>query len=157
MDTRAIQDAYPDDLAHCFGCGRRNAQGHQIKSYWDGKEAVAQFTPQPHHIAIPGYVYGGLLASLIDCHATAIAAAALADVQGHASPVRCVTASLKVDYLRPTPLGMCLELFGRPKEIKGRKVVVEVRLLAGGEECAHGEVIAVQMPDRMIPNLEKPA
>ena len=66
MNNDAFQDHYPDDLAHCYGCGRLNQHGHQLKSHWDGHETVAHFTPEPYHIAIPGYVYGGLIASLID-------------------------------------------------------------------------------------------
>jgi len=149
--TTAIQDLYPDDYAHCFGCGRHNPHGHQLKSFWDGQQAVARFTPAPHHIAIPGYVYGGLTASLIDCHAMATAAAALAQADGlpAGQVVRCVTGSLKVDYLRPTPLGVELEVRGRPKEIKPKKVVVEVQLFAAGQECARGEVVAVRMPESM--------
>ena len=45
---------------------------------------------------------------------------------------RFVTGSLHVDYLKPTPLAGELELRGRVKEIKGRKVVVETTVLAGG-------------------------
>ena len=74
----AFQDYYPEDVAHCFGCGRLNEHGHHIKSYWDGDETVARFVPRPHHTAIPEYVYGGLIASLIDCHGTGTAAAAAA-------------------------------------------------------------------------------
>jgi acyl-CoA thioesterase FadM len=62
---------------------------------------------------------------------------------------RFVTASLKVDYLRPTPLGVELEVWGRTTEIKGRKVVVEARVVAKGEVCARGVVVAVQMPEHM--------
>ena len=155
MNEKAIQDEYPDDLAHCFGCGRLNGHGHQLKSHWDGEEAIAYFTPEPFHTAIPGYVYGGLLASLIDCHGTGTAAAAGYRAEGRAPgtepPLRYVTASLKVDYRRPAPLGVPLELRGRPVEVKGRKVRVEVRLLADGVECASGEVVAVQMPAAMAP------
>ncbi|MFN4112256.1 MAG: PaaI family thioesterase, partial [Ignavibacteria bacterium] len=75
-DQRAVQDFYPDDLSHCYGCGRLNEYGHQLKSYWDGEETIAHFTPKPYHIAVPGYVYGGLIASLIDCHGTGSAALA---------------------------------------------------------------------------------
>ena len=151
MDPKPVQDLYPDDYSHCYGCGRHNARGHQLKSYWDGQEAVAHFIPLAEHIAIPGFVYGGLIASLIDCHAMATASAALTSAagQGGSEQVRCVTASLKVDYLRPTPLGPALELRGRPLEIKARKVLVEVRLLCGGQECARGEVVAVRMPESM--------
>lgn len=157
MTTRgkAIQDYYPDDLSYCFGCGRLNEQGHQIKSYWDGDETVATFTPKPYHIAIPGYVYGGLIASLIDCHGTGTAAAAKYREEGRAMDTepafRFVTASLKVDYLRPTPLGVPLELRGVVEEVRGRKVVVAVTLSADGAQCARGNVVAVQMPEGMTP------
>jgi len=80
--TPAIQDLYPDDFAHCFGCGRHNPHGHQLKSFVRGEEVVAHFTPSEHHIAVPGFVYGGLLASLVDCHAMATAAAASEHAQG---------------------------------------------------------------------------
>lgn len=76
MDIRAIQDYYPDDVAHCYGCGRLNESGHQIKSIWDGDETISKFKPKEYHTAIPGYVYGGLIASLIDCHGTGTAALA---------------------------------------------------------------------------------
>lgn len=155
MDQLAIQDYYPDDLSHCYGCGRLNEDGLQIKSVWDGDETVAFFTPRPYHTAIPGFVYGGLIASLIDCHGTGTAAAAGYRAAGRAPgsepPLRYVTASLHVDYLRPTPHGPVLEIRGRVKEIKARKVVVEVWLAAGGVTCARGEVIAVQMPETMRP------
>jgi acyl-coenzyme A thioesterase PaaI-like protein len=153
MSSNAIQDFYPEDLSHCYGCGRLNEHGLQIKSRWDGDEMVAVFTPRPYHIAIPGYVYGGLIASLIDCHGTGIAAAASYRAAGRemgTEPAfRFVTASLKVDYLRPTPLGVALEVRGRATEVKGRKVVVEAWVVAKGEVCARGVVIAVQMPEKM--------
>jgi acyl-coenzyme A thioesterase PaaI-like protein len=154
MSEKAFQDYYPDDVAHCYGCGKLNEQGHQIKSYWDGDETVCLFTPKPYHTAIPGYVYGGLIASLIDCHGTGSAAAAGYRAEGRGfdtdPPLRYVTASLKVDYLRPTPLGPPLQLRGRIREVKGRKVAVDITLSAAGELCARGEVVAVQMPDNML-------
>jgi len=150
---KAFQDYYPDEWSYCYGCGRLNEQGLQIKSYWDGEETVAIFQPRPYHIAIPGYVYGGLIASLIDCHGTGTAAAAAyrqaGREMGTEPPFRFVTASLHVDYLRPTPLGVPLEVRGRVKEIKGRKVVVEATVSAEGQLCARGEVVAVQVPESM--------
>jgi len=153
MTKKAFQDYYPDDLSHCYGCGRLNEQGLQIKSYWDGEESICIYTPMPYHTAIPGYVYGGLIASLINCHSTGTAAAAKYRAQNRemdTQPVlRFATASLRVDYLMPTPLGVPLEVRGRVKFIKGRKVVVESQLIAGGKVCAEGEVVAVQMPESM--------
>jgi len=155
MNQKAFQDYYPDDLNYCYGCGQLNEQGLKLKSYWDGEETVALFTPRPYHIAIPGYVYGGLIASIIDCHSTGTAAAATYRAEGREMgtepPVRFVTASLHVEYTRPMPLGVGLEVRGKIKEIKGRKVVVSATVSARGEICAKGEVVVVRMPEHMAP------
>jgi acyl-coenzyme A thioesterase PaaI-like protein len=155
MTEKAFQDYYPDDLSHCYGCGRLNEQGIQLKSYWDGEESVAVYTPRPYQVSIPGYAYGGLIASLIDCHGTGTASAAAYRVEGRemgTEPIlRFVTASLHVDFLRPTPLNGPLEVRGKVKEIKGRKVVVSATLSAQGQICAKGEVVAIQMPAHMVP------
>lgn len=156
-EGKAFQDYYPDDLGHCYGCGKNNPDGHQIKSRWaaDGETTVARYLPKPYHTAIPGFVYGGLIASLIDCHGTGTAAAAAYRAAGRemgSAPVlRFVTASLKVDYLAPTPLGVELELRGVPVEVKEKKVVVDITLSANGKVTAKGQVIAVKMPDTMKP------
>ena len=148
---KAFQDYYPDNLAHCYGCGRNNPDGHRIKTVWEGDESVTRYTPRPEHMAIPGFVYGGLIASLIDCHSTGTAAAAMYRHEGREMdtqpPFRFVTGSLNVSYLKPTPMGPVLEIRGRVREIKGRKVVVDSVLYADGVATAKGEVVAVQMPD----------
>lgn len=146
-----FQHAYPDHLAHCYGCGRLNEKGLHVETRWEGEESVTRFTPRPEHIALPGFVYGGLLASLIDCHGTGTAAAALAkaaglDVAGLAR-FRTVTASLHVDYLRPTRLGPELVVRGRVVERSGRRVKVVCTVAVGDEVTAKGEVVAVQVPE----------
>jgi acyl-coenzyme A thioesterase PaaI-like protein len=155
LDHKAFQDYYPDELSYCYGCGRLNMEGLRLKSRWDGDETVAVFDPRPYHIAIPGYVYGGLIASLIDCHGTGTAAAGAYRAEGRdmdtEPALRFVTASLHVDYVKPTPLGVPLEIRGRVKEMKGRKVIVAVTVAARAEICARGEVVAVQMPEHMKP------
>ena len=149
MSEHAFQDAYPDELSHCYGCGRLNPDGLQLKSYWDKDETVARFRPRPSHMAIPGYVYGGLLASLIDCHGTGSASAA-GRAKPDEAPFRFVTASLHVDYLRPTPIDVELEIRGTIKELNEKKVVVSVTLSAEGKPCARGQVVAVRMPETML-------
>ena len=148
-----LQDLYPDDFAHCYGCGRLNTHGLHVKSEWQDGEAVARFRPAAHQIALPGFVYGGLIASLVDCHAMATAAAASMRARGATPGVdptpRFVTASLHVDYLRPTPLGPELELRARATDVGERKVLVEVVLRALDAECARGRVVAVRMPTAM--------
>jgi acyl-coenzyme A thioesterase PaaI-like protein len=147
---RAIQDLYADDFAHCYGCGRNNASGHQLKSYSEGDEVVAHFTPASHHISIPGFVYGGLLAALADCHAMATAAAAAAEPEAAVMP-RFVTAGLRVDYLKPTPLGVELEIRGRVTERSEKKSVVAVTISAAGLVTVKAEAVAVRLPKSMEP------
>lgn len=156
MSQKAFQDYYPESLSHCYGCGRLNDHGLHIRSYWNGEESVCTFEPGPHYIAIPGFVYGGLIASLIDCHGTGTAAAAAYRAEGREMdsdpPLRFLTASLHVEYLRPTPTGVVLEVRGKVKEVKGRKVVVAATVSARGEVCVRGEVVAVQVPEHLMPH-----
>lgn len=146
-----IQHLYPEAVAHCYGCGHLNAHGYHFETVWDEEadEGVTRFQPQPHHTAIPGYVYGGVIASLLDCHGIGTAAAAVRRERGEGEALRYVTAALHVNFLRPTPLGPELEARGRVVEMKERKVVVDVRLLAGGVETCNGQVVAVRMPEGM--------
>ena len=147
---KAFQDFYPEEYSHCYGCGKSNPNGHQLKSYWDGDETVTHFTPKSYHTGgYPGNVYGGIIASLFDCHGTASAAAAAFRDEVRAMDtlpaIRFVTASLKVDYLKPTPHGVELEIRGHIVEVKPRKVTVEMTLSANGEVCAKGHMIAVRL------------
>jgi acyl-coenzyme A thioesterase PaaI-like protein len=142
-------------FSHCYGCGRLNEKGLGIKSYWDGEESVCSFIPREEHTSFTGFAYGGLIASVIDCHSTGTAAAAAhrsaGRDMGSDPPLRFVTASLHVDFLKPTPIVGPLELRSRVKEIKERKVVVETDLRVNGTLCARGLVVAVRIPDSMVP------
>lgn len=157
MTEKAFQDYYSDAVSYCYGCGRLNEHGYQIKSYWEGDEAVCRFQPESYHLAIPGYVYGGLIASLIDCHGTGTAAAAAYRAEGREMDtepaLRYVTASLRVDYLKPTPIGALLELRAKQVEVEGRKVRVKITVYADGDPTVKGEVLAVQMPEKWLDEL----
>ncbi|MDY0391364.1 PaaI family thioesterase [Desulfobulbus oligotrophicus] len=145
MSKQAFQDQYPAEYAHCFGCGRLNPHGFHLKSYWDGEETVCRFTPGPEYTGgVPGNLYGGLIASLFDCHGAGTAAAAKS--REDRKPLsRFVTASLHVDFLLPTPINTELEIRGKVREIRGRKVTVELVLIAQGTTCATGMAVMVQM------------
>lgn len=142
-----VQHCYGNDFSHCYGCGKNNPAGLHIETHWNGQEGQAVFTPRPEHIAVPGFVYGGLLASLVDCHGVGTAAASVS-VPGQSVP-RYVTASLHVDFLRPTPLGPELTLRAWVKEQRGRKVVITVEISALGSVRVRGEVVAAPMPETM--------
>jgi acyl-coenzyme A thioesterase PaaI-like protein len=142
----AIQDFYPDD------CGRHNPKGLHIRTIWDGKEGVFRFKPKPYHTAFPGVTYGGLIASLIDCHSIGTAVAAAYDAEGRKPgtepEITYVTGNLNVTFLKPTPIEIELELRARIKELQARKAIVLCSLFADGEECAKGEVLAVRVASR---------
>jgi acyl-coenzyme A thioesterase PaaI-like protein len=151
----AIQDEYPEEFAWCYGCGRLNEHGYHFRTGWQGEKTVTIYTPHPEHIAIPGFVYGGLIASLIDCHGTGSAALALHRKNGHEPgdgevPPRFVTASLNVEFLKPTPHGVPLKAIGTVEEIHPKKWKVKTEVFADGELCARGEVVAVVMPKTFL-------
>ena len=151
MIDKAIQDYYEERFSHCFGCGRLNNEGHQFKTFWDGEETVTRYTPDPHHTSLPGFIYGGLVASMIDCHGTGSAALAYArenniDLEGFNAP-RFVTGALNVSYKKPTPMGTELKVIGKIREIKGRKVVIDAELSVNGDICATGEIISLLVPE----------
>jgi acyl-coenzyme A thioesterase PaaI-like protein len=163
MNKYAFQDCYPEELSHCYGCGKNNNDGHQLKSYWQNIDeddllantTIARFTPSDIFTAIPGFVYGGMTASLIDCHGTGSASAMAYLAQkremGSLPALRFVTGALNINYLAPTPQGVELELIGRFSQVKDRKIIVDITLSANNVICSKGQVIAVLMPDSMSP------
>ncbi|WML48721.1 PaaI family thioesterase [Neobacillus sp. PS3-34] len=153
--VNAIQDEYPDDFAWCYGCGRLNEEGHHFRTSWQGEQTVTVYTPKPEHMALPGFVYGGIIGSLVDCHGTGSSALALHRKNGHepgdgVEPPRFVTGSLKVDFLKPTPHGTLIKAVGTVQEIHPKKWKVNVEVFAEDSLCARGEVIAVVMPDTFL-------
>lgn len=148
----AIQDEYPEDFAHCYGCGRLNDEGHHFRTTWKGEQTISLYTPRKEHSAIPGFVYGGIIASFVDCHGTGSAALALHREKGHEpgdgiAPPRFVTASLHVDYLKPTPQDLPLQAIGNLEKIHPKRWKIHTEVYAEELLCAKGYVEAVLMPD----------
>jgi acyl-coenzyme A thioesterase PaaI-like protein len=146
---QAIQDAIPHN--HCWGCGTLNPHGLHLKSYPDGDGTVCRFDPPTHFMAGPTRIlYGGIIASIFDCHCICTAIADFHRAAGRPVGVPphlwAVTASLKVEYLAPTPLGQPVELRARIVSGKGRKRVVAATLRSGDRECARAEAVAVEVP-----------
>jgi acyl-coenzyme A thioesterase PaaI-like protein len=148
-DGRALQDRLQVD---CFGCGTLNANGLHIKSRWEGDELVCLWQPAPEHIGFPGYVYGGTIASVVDCHAVWASLSAYCREAGHdlssgPPPFGVVTGSLRVNYLRPALVAHALELRARIVEHGERKSVVACSVRQGPVECATAEVITVRVKE----------
>ncbi|WP_206881087.1 PaaI family thioesterase [Alicyclobacillus mali (ex Roth et al. 2021)] len=151
-----VQDHYADDFAWCYGCGRLNEHGHHFRTRWDGDVTVTEAQPDPRYTAVPGFVYGGYLACLVDCHSTGSGSLALLRARGgklgDGTPVpRCVTASLHVEYRKPTPMGATLRAVGRVVEVTDRKAVIETQVFAGDTVCVEARAVVVSVPDAMRP------
>lgn len=134
----------------CFGCGAENEKGLQIKSYWDGDEAVAHWQPAPHHSGgRQGFLNGGVIATLIDCHSLNLAIATAYKNEnraiGSVPRIGYVTANLNVTYAKPTPIDSPVELRASISKTEGRKAWVHCTLRARGEICATGEVLGIRV------------
>jgi acyl-coenzyme A thioesterase PaaI-like protein len=145
----AIQDLIPGN--HCFGCGPENPDGMQIKSYWDGEVSVCEYMPRPEQCAGPTqYLYGGAIASLIDCHCVCTAIANYYEVDGHAvgegPHIWCVTGRLSVNYLKPTLIDRPVELRAFISECGEKKTILACTVYSDGVATAEGEVIAIRVP-----------
>ena len=142
---KSLQETYAPHNA-CFGCGPSNPKGLRIRSFPQGDEVVADWTPEPHHEAFPGVLNGGIIGSLLDCHCNWTAAYALMRQAGAESPPCTVTADYAIKLLRPTPTNGPVQLSARIVELKDDRAIVEGTLSAGGKVCdtCRGTFVAVK-------------
>ena len=145
---KALQDVMK---VHCFGCGALNEHGLQIKSFVDGDAVICRWRPAPFHIGYPGYVYGGTIASVIDCHSIWTAMADHCREFGHdikdgPPPFAVVTGKLTVSYLKPMAIDQDMELRARVTQRSDRKAIVACSVFQRGQECASAEVVTVRVP-----------
>lgn len=149
-NRKAVQDIWPE--ATCYGCGPANPDGLQIKSYFseDGNYLIATFQPEnKFNAGFPNVMYGGLVASLIDCHSiwTAIAFAYKAENRdlGSFPAISYVTGQLTVKYLKPTPLDRPVHLKAHVEGEIRRKTRILCEVSAGDTITATGDVIGVRI------------
>jgi acyl-coenzyme A thioesterase PaaI-like protein len=150
MPESYFQDAIPNN--YCWGCGNLNQHGLHIKSHWTGEEAVCTWQPDPSHMAGPKHILnGGIIATLIDCHAVC---SAIADAYrregralGSAPELWYATANLNISYLKPTPIDRPLEVRARVNEARSKKTVLSCSLVSAAEVRARAEVVAVRVPE----------
>jgi acyl-coenzyme A thioesterase PaaI-like protein len=146
--SKFFQDHMPENV--CFGCGH-NHDGLNIKSYWDGDEAVLHWESKEMYHGWSDLMNGGIMATLIDCHCMGTAMAhAYRSENRHldSEPVyRYATGTLSIKYLKPTPNSK-VELRARIVEVKGRKTVLKCDFLSdSGEKTAEAEVVAIRVFD----------
>ncbi len=144
---RPFQDFWPH--FGCWGCGTDNRKGLQIKSFWDGDDGVCTWQPGPEHIAGEGYLNGGIMATLLDCHMACTAVAAIYRAENRAldsdPTVWALTATMTVDYLAPTPIAGPILLRARVVELAEKKVLMAATARVGQVETARGEGVFVRV------------
>lgn len=143
MSELSLQERFAPE-GTCFGCGPKNEKGLRIRSFDAGDETVvAEWQPRPEHEAFEGYVNGGILGTLIDCHSNWTAIAALQAAGWASAAPSTVTSEMSVRFRRPTPSTTPLRLVGRAVEVAPDRVTVETQIEAGGEVTARGRATFV--------------
>ena len=151
MPDDYIQDQWPEEGTFCWGCGKNTEHGLQLKSYWEHDETVAVWEPKEHHLAFPGILNGGIIATLIDCHGTGTANAAAHKASDDSDQhFMYVTSAISVKYLKPTPLNKPVTLRARVTEMGEKKIKVSCDLYSGDVKCATGEVFTVRVDQRLF-------
>lgn len=140
MSELSIQETLYPDIT-CFGCGHANPDGLHLRSYRDGDVVVARFTSQPHHDNGFGFLNGGIITTVLDCHSAAVVMSE-ADERGWeappGAPIPFITAGIDVRFLRPAPLAREVELVGRPESVTPEEIVVVAELMADGKVRSTG-------------------
>lgn len=135
MPDTSLQDLFFPE-GRCFGCGPRNPAGLQLRSFADGDRAVARWTPQEHHQAVPGVLCGGIASTLLDCHSGAALAQAVRRRTGRwpfSESEPWATATLDIELLRPAPLADELTLVAHTLSLDDDEAVVEAELHGAGQ------------------------
>ncbi len=145
----ALQDLINKEapIRKCYGCGADNEQGMQIKSHLEGDVGVCRWKALPHHCSYPGYLNGGVTATLVDCH-SAWTAYALecedngVDVSTPDQPTGW-TRAMNIEYLRPIPLDCELTLKAIRTNKGSKSRTIKCSVYCNEEECASAEVAIV--------------
>ncbi len=145
MNGKSLQETYAPQNA-CFGCGPANEKGLKIRSFVQGDEVVAEWTPQKHHEAFEGVLNGGIIGALLDCHSNWAAAWHLMKKAGENHPPCTVTAEFAVKLTRPTPTNVPVHISAVVTESTDDRAVVDAKLTANGKVCAtcHAVFVAVK-------------
>jgi acyl-coenzyme A thioesterase PaaI-like protein len=135
MDSQPFQDRVD---WQCYGCGRLNDHGLQIKSNWDGDDVVCRWQAAPFHVGLLGRVQGGVIATAIICHAvwTATATACRNDGTEIREPMGFAysTTSLQLEFLAPVPVDALMTFRARVTAIDEETATVSSSVFVDDRE-----------------------
>ena len=136
------QQLFPD--LSCFGCGPANERGLQLRSHPSEDGVRATFVPWPEHDNGLGFLNGGIIATILDCHS---AAAVMWTAEQHGwvtlagTALPYVTAGLDVRFLRPSPLTEPVELVARVATVTEPEITCDVELIWEGKPRASATAV----------------
>jgi acyl-coenzyme A thioesterase PaaI-like protein len=143
VDGPSLQERYAPD-GRCFGCGPKNPRGLRIESFEAGDGSViADWQPSPEHEAFDGFVNGGVIGTLVDCHSNWTAISALLHRSGADEAPSTVTAEYAIRFRRPTPSDRPLRLTGRAVEVADDRATIETQVEVAGVVTATGRATFV--------------
>ncbi len=152
MQKEYFQDTFPDIFTYCFGCGRNNKHGLQIKSYWEGDEAICIWKPKKHHRGTWGLLCGGVITTVLDCHCVCTAIASVYKEEGRkmgSKPMTLFAAgTIKVKFVKPTSLNRDLTFRARIEKTEGRKRTVSCSVSDGKDINIFGEVLCIEIREK---------
>lgn len=132
---------------HCFGCGSANPQGLHLVFRIDNSNSesitvVADVELTRLHEGPPGYIHGGIVATLLDEAMSKLSIPL---------KVLAVTRRMEIDYIQPAPLNQPLILVGRHIRQEGRKLFHEAELQkANGQVLAHGKGLFIVLSKKIL-------
>ena len=103
-----------------------------------GGALIADWTPLPDHEAFAGVVNGGILGTLLDCHANWTAAWHLMRARGADRPPTTVTLEYAIRMRRPTPSDAPIHLRAWVVDSADDRATVEAEIMSGGTVTATG-------------------
>jgi acyl-coenzyme A thioesterase PaaI-like protein len=125
----------------CYGCGDDNPIGLGLSFKREKDVCVATFTPRTDHRGVPGFLHGGVAATVLD--------ETMASLGFMLDDVHCVTATLALKYRKPVSLnGESLRIEAWRDDItpKRRHKVHGRLLLSDGTVAVEAEGIFVSVP-----------
>ena len=159
LETRtiAIQDRYGERFQHCWGCGPKNDLGLHLKTYpsLDGERCISRIKLENAYTGgVPSNVFGGMIATIFDCHGTASAAWFAHHQKGlelTESTVigRFITARLEIDYLSPSPIEDEIVVTSTLEELGERKAIISMEMTVATKVRAKTKMVAVAVKDHM--------
>ncbi|MDQ3108103.1 MAG: PaaI family thioesterase [Actinomycetota bacterium] len=121
------------------GTTGENPLGLGLRFTKEAPGLVARFNPKPGHRGPPGYLHGGIAATVLD--------ETMASLGWALDDVPCVTATLELRYRKPVPLDgreLRIEAWRDKPEAKRTQRVRGRLLLADGTVCVEATGIFVQ-------------